>query len=340
MDLPGLEPDHQILARGHPAEAGHGRIPSPEAGQIAGRHSGRHDPALSQHPSHHLSDGEPGHLLARNLAKDGGGSRCLEHVPPPHGEHHLSAHRTSVQEGGPAAIPAGPKGAGMAESVTRLVLPNHSNHCYMNTVVKCVLWSVLQCNSGQVNPLGHGEVPLRHVLRHAGEPMHLMKLLTWKLQMSGWRQPNRQHDASEFFAYMCARLQLPDFRGEWVVRQVRHTFVWNSDMGSNSQAIMLAIPSPLPGLQSMGPIPLQQLMDIWSSQSSIHALRIAPRTICLQLGRFLHEPHSRHKDEQSIGLSDDVCIPLFAGGDLLRGSVCRHHASWQAPHVWTLQRFH
>ena len=169
----------------------------------------------------------------------------------------------------------------MAEPVTRLILLNHSNHCYMSAAVKCLLWTILMCNTSQVKKFGLGEIPLQHILRHSGTPMqrhsgtpmNIVKLLTWKLQISSWSRPQQQHDASEFSSFLCDRLRLPDFHGEWVARRVHNSFVWKTDQGSTAQAIFLEIPPPPPGLQGVGPIHVQNLINMWVSQSSIHALR-------------------------------------------------------------------
>ena len=321
MDLPNLASCQEGVGRRHQPLSHEGRRNSKHVDHTERQPPGRHHPEISQHSAYHLTDGEPGHFSAGNFTENARGTSNMGSIPATHGQHHLSDHRAPVQEGGAQKVSVGSESTRMAEPVTRLILLNHSNHCYMNATVKCLLWTILLCNTPQVKRFGLGEIPIQHILRHSGTPLHLMKILTWKLQISSWSRPHQQHDASEFSSFLCDRLRLPDFHGEWVARRVHNSFVWQTDQGSTAQAILLESPPPPPGLQGVGPIHVQNLINMWVSQSSIHALRRAPNIICLQLGRFLHHHAQGYKDMQPVEFSGLVCIPLFTGNDLHRSPI-------------------
>ena len=321
MDFPNMEPCQEGVGRGHQPPSYDGRRPSASVDQNEGQPPGGHHLAFPQYSTHHLTDGESGHISAGNLSKNTGIQSGMGCIPAPHGQHRIPDHRAPVQERRLEAISAGNESTRMAKPVTRLILLNHSNHCYVNATVKCLLWTILMCNSSQVKKFGLGEISLQHILRNSGTPTHIMSILTWKVLLSSWSRAHQQHDASEFSSFLCDRLRLPDFRGEWVARRVQNTFVWKTDQGSTAQAIFLEVPPPPPGLQGVRPIHVQNLINMWESQSSIHALRRAPNIICLQLGRFLHDNAQGYKDMQPVEFSGLVCVTMFTGNDLHRSLV-------------------
>ena len=140
--------------------------------------------------------------------------------------------------------------------------------------------------------------------------------------MSDWTNPHQQHDACEFMAYLCGRLRFPDFQGDWQARCDVLGDIQCTDSGSTMQAIRLETPMAPPGLQGQGPIQIQQLIDTWTNQHAIHALRMAPHILCLQLGRFQHTPQQRYKNQDPIMIgSGHVRVPRFTGSDLQRSFV-------------------
>ena len=87
-------------------------------------------------------------------------------------------------------------------TVLRLALGNHTNCCYMNSLVQALLWTVYMVHADGAT-LGRAHSFFTALQQsHTTQPKYLMRDLTWRMLMSGWAESHRQHDVVEFTAFL------------------------------------------------------------------------------------------------------------------------------------------
>ncbi|CAE7838992.1 ODA2 [Symbiodinium sp. CCMP2592] len=156
----------------------------------------------------------------------------------------------------------------------------------------------------------------------------LEDLRVWRSIMRGWQQPHMQHDISEFAEHALRRLRPETLQGSWSARR-EDPVIRVLDCGDLWSPITLAIPPRATDLQ--------ECIQNWHGQSTIHALEGEAPVVMFQLGRF-HDTASTviTKNCQSLKLLPQALLPVFSGGLRTRWhaytlSACIFHIG-QSPH--------
>ena len=134
---------------------------------------------------------------------------------------------------------------------SRLILTNRSqNICYMNSVVQVCHW-LLQLRPTRVALMGTGKVFFDALQKHHfHNPKNLLKDAHWRAVIVGWRDHRRQHDAAEFFSYLCQTHNFSLFQGQWDARRIYQGLLQVRDTGLCTQPVVLSLPRTPPGSHS------------------------------------------------------------------------------------------
>ena len=197
---------------------------------------------------------------------------------------------------------------------TTIVLGNVSNHCYMNSWLQLMLWTIEIDEEARLPQMGRCTQFLRHLCGHTGcGQRFLAKDLMWLPLVRGWRDINRQHDVVEFAAYMFTRHNVLLVQGEWEARTGLPSVGQPNDAGQSSQPLLLHLPHLPPGLASLR---VQSLVDQWHAQDEIHAFTAGPLILVIQLGRFSAEGGRVSKVHTSLTVDEVIRIPVIRDAGL------------------------
>ena len=246
----------------------------------------------------------------------------------------------SSSQDGPLAIsaPAGPPRAGPVSDGARLaqhlVLVNHSNHCYANSVMYSLVWTQADLPQGiQCADPGLGRFmkwltrPLQ-LTASASRVVELWNNKAWVNLVAAWQEPHRQHDVGEFLQFIAPRLASTFSSDAWHARQL--SAIGETQVLDQGTLWPLTVNTPLaPQPQQPGPAPnassspvsLQKLVIQWRNQAARHALLAEPMWLPLQVSRF--DAQGR-KTFDSVQISSAVYLPRFVDNTLHTTST-RYH---------------
>ena len=145
--------------------------------------------------------------------------------------------------------------------------------------------------------------------------------------MLGWREARRQHDVAEFLDHLLPKV-LGHTGHEWSSRELLPEGVVHRLVGPLNQCLTLPAPSfPTPDLQ--------ELVNRWHHQETMHALQSSPRWLFLQLPRFAVRSGRVRKNHQPFLMAGELMMPVFSSADSLDVAWCtyricayiRHHGT-------------
>ena len=203
-------------------------------------------------------------------------------------------------------------GAGYRQLVLGAQICNSSNHCYANSLVKCVLWlcedtTELQAMLGQL--LFDG---IRPAL--TGSPHHLWQNGSWQEAMTGWAMPHSQHDVGEFLRYFVQQSGGLKFALElsWEARLLNGGADDDALRRDVTNSEVLVIDPYLADATHRGDsVMLQQLIHAWENQAYIHALTERPLILAILIGRFSNDGGHIRKYHGKIIPNVFLEIPVF-----------------------------
>ena len=201
--------------------------------------------------------------------------------------------------------------AGYRQLVLGAQIGNSSNHCYANSLVKCVLWlcedtTELQAMLGQL--LFDGVRPAL-----TGSPHCLWRNDSWQEAMTGWAMPHSQHDVGEFLRYFVQQSGGLKYALElsWEARLFNgadddavRTDVTNSE-------VLVIDPYLADATHRGDSVMLQHLIHAWENQAYIHALTERPLILAILIGRFSNEGGRIRKYHGKIIPNEFLEIPVF-----------------------------
>ena len=178
---------------------------------------------------------------------------------------------------------------------TDVMLSNSSSRCYANASVisLCHVWGVTQVVP-EVFQLLYTMLRTRANL---GIAVSLCTQPLLRRLMPVWEFNDRQQDAVEFL--MILLQSDPESRSLWCSREDELGFIRTLDHG-------IIISLTLPDSETQ----LQELVDAWHEQRSIHALTEEHSVVLLQLGRY----RDGRKVTSRVFFGDDVALPCFNEG--------------------------
>ena len=68
-------------------------------------------------------------------------------------------------------------------------------------------------------------------MHHFHNPKNHLEDAHWRAMIVGWRDHHRQHDAAEFFSYLCQTHNFRLFQGQWDARRVYQGLLQVRDTG-------------------------------------------------------------------------------------------------------------
>lgn len=180
----------------------------------------------------------------------------------------------------------------------------------MNTVVQAIQW-LLDLRPMLLAQLGTGQgffsTLSKHNLNHV---KHLAKDMLWRMLISGWAEHRRQHDVSEFFAFLCQRHHVQLVQGQWQARRYMDGVTSINDTGSSTQPLLLSLPPTPPGLSPN--LQVQSLIDYWSgTQAAFHAYTAPPLVLAVQLERYTVQSGRVHKRKDKVIVNQRIAVPRF-----------------------------
>ena len=257
----GSQDHHPVGERGHTSPV---QCDSTDVGLIRGGHALLSDPGFASRSG--------GPDATRSIDNTGSVSDPQpDGRPHPEGAHSQGARRSqAVQTAG--------------EHVRTLVLLNSSNVCYQNSFILSIMWAYTHCSgtADNADALFGGAITGRLVtvlqrLLRVHVPVHLHHMLEWGAFLQDWRQPQRQHDISEFASFVLQKAGPPSLQRSWQSREADGGI---REIGELTQPIGLRISGDL--------VDFQACVDAWHHQEYVHALHTAAPLVCVQLGRFQH----------------------------------------------------
>ena len=325
------------------ADSGYGKATSPArgGGQIAQpapfEYEGRDCPDIPQPPSQAAGRGRRhiGGLQARDQLAGTGCHRRTRGPDEVHQQLRHGAHRDVLEKGNTesgaheqAACPDGlwaldaATPAGSAELAStpqpnplfRLVNPN--NLCYLNSALYC-LWLVAYST-------GNLRILPQALQGNTAGSLKARQLLGFRLL--GWSRPERQHDVSEFLAFILPKLTAGLITGRVEARQ---SLPEGSSVRTDSSLQQCII---LPDMPRHSP-ELQALLNFWHQQNDMHALTCADPWIFLQLPRFAWSSGRARKTQQPYHIVRLLQVPVFQDGHSL-------HVRWVPYQVRALIQHH
>ena len=259
--------------------------------------AGRADERSGAHDGH-------GHFFSQGLRQ-----RALQQVGSSTRPCSAPAVRSAVPKGRLQALSSGATTAGARELVCALTLRNPSNFCYMNVALRGLLWTL--ADHLDSSELFHrtGREALKLVLQHNAKPLHIFGMPMWRMLLHNWGNPQMQHDAAEFLAFLLSKLQANTFTWGWEARigNESDTASEVADRGNSQQAITL----DLPGQE--GPYDLQLLLNAWHEQAHTHALTGDATLLMFRLARYRQQEGGIVRNNCVVTWASSVCIPIFDG---------------------------
>ena len=230
--------------------------------------------------------GTHGGVPAGCVVSQGSGTSLLSPPGSSAGTSVPSALRATAAQGELSEV-AGGSELGRDASMRTLILRNPSNYCYMNSLMRSLLWAITRDPSLDDTFVGAGLVFLQQLFRHRGKPVFLAGQMMFNFALRGWRSPAQQHDSAEFFHHIVDRLGVSAFEGTWEARKMVEIeaepgrFQYNSvDSGRCAEPITLDIPEGRA-------FDTQHLLHCWHTQAHHHALKVAPALLLLRFSRYV-----------------------------------------------------
>ena len=190
-----------------------------------------------------------------------------------------------------------------------MTLRNPSNFCYMNVALRGLLWTL--ADRLDSSELFHrtGREALKLILQHNAKSLHIFGMPMWRMLLHNWGNPQMQHDAAEFLAFLLSKLQANTFTWGWEARIGNETDTASevADRGNSQQAITL----DLPGQE--GPYDLQLLLNTWHEQAHTHALTGDATLLMFRLARYRQQEGGIVRNNCVVTWASSVCIPIFDG---------------------------
>ena len=286
-----------------------------EGGLPVGKPPGRRGPEVHL-PPENLRDGEhqrhDGDLLPLHLPAGTGGPAGAR---APGADDRsvgadvgggLSQERAAAKSGDRAAAGGGSFSLSLQERHAMpppppFSLRNDSNDCYMNVIVYA-LWHV-------THRTGTAHLLPRMLATLSGPGLRARRSLGFLLL--GWRGARRQHDTAEFI--------------DFLIPKVASTGVstWSSRTISPSGEVRTLLTGTLNKCLGLPATPvhtpeLQELINHWHQQESLHALDVTPPWLFVQLPRFAVAAGAVRKTQHPYLLAGTVQIPFFCEPGTLR----------------------
>ena len=203
------------------------------------------------------------------------------------------------------------KAARAASCWSKLPFENHTNVCYLNSVVNAIGWSLLHTTS-----LWNWGWLGRLVISVLGtQPQHLLENEVLKMMVGAWPSVHEQHDAGEFLGYLLkktADLTGIEF-GQWGARVQEGDAVGDRFVEPLCNPIVIALPLA----SSLSPIHLGALIRSWAGQTGQQALHPpSPPFLVLQVLRYsvVNDRVVKRTDQLSAdSVLESVYLPVFAG---------------------------
>ena len=235
----------------------------------------------------------------------------------------------------PARRPNGAIGLGCGSAEARrrhvrsLSLANPCNYCYGNSAVLSLCW-LLCIGPPDEQPLLEPALMLilKWLCAQKGT-VALWQNARWLALHTAWREPSRQHDVIEYFAFLRPWLSPHIRHGSWEARQSRSEGTHSVDEGHTWPLMISASLSAL-AAQQPEPISLQALIDMWSAaQVGLQALTSEPPAILIQICRFkLGPPNPGSRVFLRVEPEPYIMLPAF-----------QHHLNHFAPLALQYRRY-
>ena len=213
---------------------------------------------------------------------------------------------------GPAAVDPLRRAVSLSMSASPALpqgrLNNPHSICYLNAASQAFAW-VGRLTVDEDYCYGSARAAMRPVL-DSGRP-YLPQCLAWRAHLREWRSIAQQQDACQFMEYLLSSAKPRAYLGTW---QARLTLPFQVvDGGSLDAPILL----DLPGTSDLT---LQELLQHWHEQHTIHAVEKHSGVILLQLKRYAHVCGNPVKDARAVRWlpGERVAVPCFCEAQGIR----------------------
>jgi len=193
-------------------------------------------------------------------------------------------------------------------------ISNSNNHCYANTVLLCLNWTMMHLPATQDLWAPAMQSIMQRMSSQARLP-DLWSFLPWSMLHSRWHRPHVQHDAAEYL-HFARRYIIPHLvHGGWQRRLLDHDATTGTpicevrDRGETWPLLLAVSPAQL--LHSPDhPLPLQTILHHWYTQAAdgITALDSAPPLLAVQVNRFGYDGTRPLRDLTPI--HPDPCLTM------------------------------
>ena len=187
-------------------------------------------------------------------------------------------------------------------------LNNPHNICYLNAASQAFAW-VGRLTVDEDYCYGSARAAMRPVL-DSGRP-YLPQCLAWRAHLREWRSIAQQQDACQFMEHLLSSAKPKAYLGTW---QARLTLPFQVVDGGSLEAPILL---DLPGTSDLT---LQELLQHWHEQHTIHAVEKHSGVILLQLKRYAHVSGNPVKDARAVRWlpGERVAVPCFCEAQGIR----------------------
>ena len=282
LEISTVEPHPPVSSRGQGQETTTQRGDAANPGAALCIAKGAGGDSFPLHSQTYGNHGIAGDLLPRFVQPGHGTASMGSHDEAPR-KLRFATYWSCLQESGAPTNgreDPGDHRAAMRRAST-LFLGNVSNHCYMNSWVQVMLWTIELDAEARLPQMGRCAQFFRHLCGLTGRGQRfLTKDLMWQPLIRGWKDINRQHDVVEFAAHMFARHGVALVQGEWEARTGLPMVGQPGDAGQCSQPLLLHLPHLPPGLAALQ---VQSLVDQWHAQEAIHAFTVAPSILVMDV---------------------------------------------------------
>ena len=124
----------------------------------------------------------------------------------------------------------------------------------------------------------------------------------WSYVWPGWQRPTRQHDAAEFLQHLCQRTACAALQGGWEAR--RHEEGAYAILDEQFTCPHLRLPMSRP-------FRIQEAIQQWHRQDSVHAFTAPPELLILQVSRFIQTDRGIRQTRRSFQLQRRINVPHF-----------------------------
>ena len=165
------------------------------SGALRGEPLPRHEAALIR-----VHKPYPHHVSGSGI-EDGRGESSLEYFQQPVPDFSMGGRGCVLP---PRTAPAERPSQSACTEFQQLVLGaqlcNRSNHCYANSVLKCIMWLSADLTEFQAAIGNSIFSDIRPAFQ--GQPLSLRQLPSWQEATREWAMPHSQHDAGDFLRFL------------------------------------------------------------------------------------------------------------------------------------------